>query len=71
MTRLTAILTMFPLALAIGAGAEMQRPLAIAVIGGVLFSGFFTLFVTPTIYATIRRPSAPSLKEQAGAAQLP
>ena len=55
MTKLTAILTLFPLALGIGAGAEMQKPLAIAVIGGVLLSGFFTLFVTPTLYATLSR----------------
>jgi multidrug efflux pump subunit AcrB len=55
MTKLTAILTLFPLALGIGAGAEMQKPLAIAVIGGVLLSGFFTLFLTPTLYASLSR----------------
>jgi multidrug efflux pump subunit AcrB len=55
MTKLTAVLTLFPLAQGIGAGAEMQKPLAIAVIGGVLLSGFFTLFLTPTLYAALSR----------------
>jgi multidrug efflux pump subunit AcrB len=59
MTKVMTILALTPLALGLGAGAEMQKPLAIAVIGGVLLSGLFTLFVTPALYVTIaRRPAA-------------
>lgn len=50
MTTLTAILGLLPLALGIGAGAEMQKPLAIAVIGGLTFSTIFTLLFAPLLY---------------------
>jgi len=50
MTSLTAIMALFPLALNIGAGAELQRPLAIAVIGGLSVSTFFTLIVIPVAH---------------------
>lgn len=55
MTTLTAILGLVPLALGIGAGAEMQKPLAIAVIGGLTFSTLFTLLFAPLLYVTLRR----------------
>ena len=55
MTTLTAILGLVPLALGIGAGAEMQKPLAIAVIGGLAFSTLFTLLFAPVLYLTLRR----------------
>jgi CzcA family heavy metal efflux pump len=55
MTTLTAILGLVPLALGIGAGAEMQKPLAIAVIGGLAFSTLFTLLFAPVLYLTFRR----------------
>jgi multidrug efflux pump subunit AcrB len=51
MTTLTAILGLVPLALGLGAGAEMQKPLAVSVVGGLLFSTVITLFLGPTIYA--------------------
>ncbi|MBB6054064.1 efflux RND transporter permease subunit [Armatimonas rosea] len=53
MTILTAILTLFPLALGIGAGAELQRPLAIAVIGGLSMSTLFTLVLAPALYSAL------------------
>lgn len=53
MTTLAAITALFPLALGIGAGAAMQKPLAIAVIGGLTFSMFFTLLLAPVLYATL------------------
>lgn len=53
MTICAAILTLFPLALGIGAGAAMQQPLAVAVIGGLLLSMFFTLVVAPVLYAAL------------------
>ena len=55
MTTLTAILGLVPLALGLGAGAEMQKPLAIAVIGGLTFSTLFTLFFAPLLYVAFRR----------------
>jgi CzcA family heavy metal efflux pump len=47
MTSLTAIMGLLPLALKLGAGAELQQPLAIAVIGGLSLSTVFTLAVVP------------------------
>ncbi len=55
MTTLTAILGLIPLALGLGAGAQMQQPLAIAVIGGLTFSTLFTVFYAPMLYVTFRR----------------
>jgi Cu/Ag efflux pump CusA len=49
------VLTLLPLALGIGSGAEMQRPLAVAVIGGLLVSPFFTLLVAPTFLLLLDR----------------
>ena len=54
MTSLAAMLGMLPLALAIGSGAELLQPLAIAVIGGLAFALLLSLVVTPTVYAMIR-----------------
>jgi len=53
MTSLAAMLGMFPLALAIGAGAELLQPLAIAVIGGLTVALALSLIITPTIYAML------------------
>jgi len=54
MTSLAAILGMLPLALAIGAGSELLQPLAIAVIGGLIFALVLSLVVTPTVYALLQ-----------------
>ena len=62
MTTLTAILGLLPLAFGIGAGAEMQKPLAVAVVGGLLFSTVITLLLGPTIYAAVLRPQNSSKK---------
>jgi CzcA family heavy metal efflux pump len=60
MTSLAAILGMLPLALALGSGAELLQPLAIAVIGGLAVALLLSLVVTPTVYAmlTSRRARA-------------
>jgi cobalt-zinc-cadmium resistance protein CzcA len=50
MTALVASLGFLPMALSTGAGAEVQRPLATVVIGGLLLATFLTLFVLPSIY---------------------
>ncbi|MGZ4808403.1 MAG: efflux RND transporter permease subunit [Thermoanaerobaculia bacterium] len=55
MTSLAAMLGMLPLALALGSGAELLQPLAIAVMGGLAFALLLSLIVTPTVYALIRK----------------
>ena len=54
MTATTAMLGLIPLALASGPGAEIQRPLAIVVIGGLVTSTLTTLFLLPLMYARLR-----------------
>ena len=58
MTALVASLGFVPMALAAGSGAEVQRPLATVVIGGLVTSTLLTLFVLPTVYTFFRRPQA-------------
>ncbi len=57
MTTLTSMLGVVPLALGLGAGSEMQKPLAVATIGGLIFSTFFTLLLMPAFYASIKAKS--------------
>jgi CzcA family heavy metal efflux pump len=54
MTTLCTLFGLLPLALGIGAGSDMQRPLALAVIGGLALSTPITLFVVPTVLIAIR-----------------
>ena len=54
MTTLCTLFGLFPLALGLGAGSDMQRPLALAVIGGLALSTPITLFVVPTLLVAIR-----------------
>jgi HAE1 family hydrophobic/amphiphilic exporter-1 len=55
MTTLTTALGLLPMALGLGEGAEIRAPMAIAVIGGLLFATALTLFLIPTVYATVDR----------------
>ena len=55
MTALVASFGFVPMALATGAGAEVQKPLAIVVIGGLLTSTFLKLVVLPVLYAWVER----------------
>jgi CzcA family heavy metal efflux pump len=55
MTTLATLFGLVPLALALGAGAELQKPLALAVIGGLLLSTFITLLVMPVLYSLLER----------------
>jgi cobalt-zinc-cadmium resistance protein CzcA len=58
MTALVASLGFVPMALATGSGAEVQRPLATVVIGGLVTSTALTLFVLPLVYGLFRREPA-------------
>ncbi|MFQ6613328.1 MAG: efflux RND transporter permease subunit [Fidelibacterota bacterium] len=55
MTAFTTILSMLPLALEWGSGAEIWAPMARAVIGGLLVSTIFTLFLIPSIYTSMEQ----------------
>lgn len=56
MTALVASLGFIPMAIATGTGAEVQRPLATVVIGGILSSTLLTLLVLPILYRLAHRP---------------
>lgn len=55
MTALVASLGFVPMAISTGSGAEVQRPLATVVIGGIITSTFLTLVLLPTLYAWVER----------------
>jgi cobalt-zinc-cadmium resistance protein CzcA len=59
MTALVASLGFVPMAIATGAGAEVQRPLATVVIGGIISSTVLTLLVLPALYVLFRKDSSP------------
>ncbi|KZK29726.1 cation transporter [Delftia sp. GW456-R20] len=66
MTALVASLGFVPMAIATGTGAEVQRPLATVVIGGILSSTLLTLLVLPLLYRLVHR-NDPSEADAAGA----
>jgi heavy metal efflux system protein len=60
MTALVAALGFVPMALATGSGAEVQRPIATVVIGGIITATFLTLVLLPTLYCWFERDNRPS-----------
>ncbi|HUX31110.1 MAG TPA: efflux RND transporter permease subunit [Thiobacillus sp.] len=58
MTTFAAIFATLPIAIGFGAGGEARRPLGIAVVGGLFFSQFLTLYITPTFYVSMARAEA-------------
>jgi cobalt-zinc-cadmium resistance protein CzcA len=65
MTALVASLGFVPMALATGTGAEVQKPLATVVIGGLLTATLLTLVVLPALYARFAVPRAPTRRSNA------
>jgi len=64
MTALLAMLGLLPMALSHGIGSEVQKPLAVVIIGGLISATVLTLIVLPTLYLVIeewgRRPEGAS-----------
>jgi HAE1 family hydrophobic/amphiphilic exporter-1 len=67
MTTMAALLGAVPIALGWGAGGEARKPLGLAVVGGLLFSQFITLYLTPIVYTYF----AGATRRQAAAAIIP
>ena len=62
MTNLATAISMLPLALGLGEGAEMRAPMAVVSIGALITSSTFTLYLIPVLYNTIEVIKAKSVK---------
>ena len=62
-TALVASVGFIPMAIATGQGAEVQRPLATVVIGGIITSTILTLVLLPSLYAWVERRRRPVWRE--------
>jgi HAE1 family hydrophobic/amphiphilic exporter-1 len=64
MTTLCTLLGLLPLALGLGTGAELQKPLAIAVIGGLSLSTILTLIFVPVIFRAVEQLSSRTFQQR-------
>jgi multidrug efflux pump len=71
MTTMAALLGAVPLALGSGIGAELRRPLGIAIIGGLIFSQLLTLYTTPVVYLAFDRLARRVNKRLKGSSAAP
>ena len=71
MTALVASLGFVPMAIATETGAEVQRPLATVVIGGLISATLLTLFVLPALYVRFHRAGAPVRPGAGAVAEAP
>jgi HAE1 family hydrophobic/amphiphilic exporter-1 len=71
MNTLTAVVGMVPMAIGIGSGENLQRPLALTLGGGLLFTTFLTLIYTPVMYEWVHTLLARGRPRPAGAAPAP
>jgi len=71
MTTLAALLGGLPLAIGMGTGSELRRPLGIAIVGGLLFSQLLTLYTTPVIYLYMDRLHLAWVRFRAGRRSAP
>jgi CzcA family heavy metal efflux pump len=69
MTSFAAALGMLPLAYGVGSGADMLKPLAIAVIGALCFSVLLSLIATPVVFSLLLRSATPEVGHDVGSQQ--
>ena len=82
MTTMAALMGTLPIAIGLGAGGSSRRPLGVAVVGGLFFSQFLTLYITPVFYTYMEaflahynawregRPLAPPLEREVAATRI-
>jgi hydrophobe/amphiphile efflux-1 (HAE1) family protein len=71
MTTCAAVLGALPIALGVGAGAELRQPLGYAVVGGLCVSQLLTLYITPVVYLTFERLTSWWNRPREAAAEMP